>query len=292
MIPAYRDALLRGFPPGTPAGVAHRGAKTESMKPVCDPTGRTLVTRAEIVEGLRRLGVRLGDIIQVHSSLSALGYVEEGAEGVVDALLEAVGPSGTVMVPTFNHGRAEVYDWRTTPSVNGAVTEALRRLPEAMRSVHPTHPYSAIGPRAEYLVQGHLEVETFDRLSPLGKLADLGGAVVLLGVGMRANTAAHIGETIARVPCLGFGEYPRKILNDAGEVVPATSVVWRDGPCLIEWDPLEARMRSAGMIRDGRIGDGEVHWMRAIDVVEVTLQMTGEFCPGCPSRPRYPTSPV
>src|SRR5262249_38718106 len=125
-------------------------------------------------------GVEPGALLQVHSSLSSLGYVEGGAETVVDALLEVVGPLGTVMVPTFNHGAAEVYDWRTTPSVNGAVTEAVRKRPEARRSVHPTHPYAAIGPQAEYLVAGHLEVDPFHRRSPLGKLADLGGLVLLL----------------------------------------------------------------------------------------------------------------
>src|SRR5438045_1885785 len=85
----------------------------------------------------------------------------------------------------------------------------------------------------EELVAGHLDVETFVRRSPLGKLADLGGFVLLLGVRMRANTAAHIGETLARVHCIGFNQYPRKVRLDDGCVIPAWSVVWRDGPCLI-----------------------------------------------------------
>src|SRR4028119_13893 len=129
-------------------------------------------------------------MLQVHSPLGRLGYVEGGAETVVDALREVVGPEGTVMVPTFNHGGADIYDPRTTPSTNGGVTEALRRRPEAHRSLHPTHPYAAIAKHAEEIVAGHLEVDTFSRRSPLGKLADRGGFVLLLGVGMRANTAA------------------------------------------------------------------------------------------------------
>jgi aminoglycoside N3'-acetyltransferase len=128
-------------------------------------------------------------------------------------------------------------------------------------------------------------VNTFDRRSPLGKLADKGGFVLLLGVGMKANTAAHIGETMARVPCLGFGRLPGKIRLDDGRVIAAWSDVWRDGPCLIEWDPLEARMRQRNLIQDGRIGDGEVHLMRALDVIEVTYEMTQEVCPHCSTRP-------
>lgn len=256
-----------------------------------NPTGKTRVTRADLVAGLRETGIAAGATLQVHSSLSRLGYVEGGAETVVDALLEVVGPEGTVMVPTFNHGGADIYDPRTTPSSNGAVTEALRRRPEARRSVHPTHPYAAIGRDAEELVAGHLEVDTFSRRSPLGKLADRGGFVLLLGVGMRANTAAHIGETMARVHCLGFNQFPRRVRLDDGRVIPAWSVVWRDGPCRIEWDPLEARLRSRGLIRDGRIGDGEVHLMKALDVIETTFAMTQELCPGCPTLPAWSRHP-
>lgn len=222
--------------------------------------------------------------MQVHSSLSRLGYVEGGAETVVDALLEVVGPEGTVMVPTFNHGAAEVFDPTTTPSVNGAATEAFRNRPGAHRSLHATHPYAAIGPLAEYLTEGHMEVETFDPRSPLGKLAEMGGWVLLLGIGMVANTAAHIGETMARVPCIGYGRLKRRVRLTDGTIIPATSVTWRDGPCLIEWDPLEERMNRAGLIRYGRVGDGELRLMRATDVIATTFKMTAEICPSCPTR--------
>lgn len=258
-----------------------------------DPAGKTRVTQADLVAGLRDMGVETGAMLQVHSSLSQLGYVEGGAETVVDALREVVGPEGTVMVPTFNHGSADVYDPLTTPSANGAVTEALRRRPEARRSVHPTHPYAAIGKHAEDLVAGHLEVDTFSRRSPLGKLADQGGSILLLGVGMRANTAAHIGETMARVHCLGFNQFPRRVRLEDGRVIPAWSVVWREGPCLIEWEPLETRLRSRDLIRDGRIGDGEAHLMKALDVIETTFALTQELCPRCPTMPawsRHPTA--
>ena len=94
---------------------------------------------------------------------------------------------------------------------------------------------------------------------------------------------------MARVHCIGFNEWPRRIRLDDGTVIPARSVVWRDGPCLIEWDPLEERMRSRGMIRDGRIGDGEVRLMKALDVVETTYEMTQEICPRCPAMPHRQT---
>jgi len=256
------------------------------MRPLYDPTGRTRVTREAIVEGLRALGIAEGDMVQVHSSLSALGHVEGGADAVVDALLETVGPTGTVMAPTFNHGQAEVFDVRTTPSVNGAITEALRKRPEARRSVHPTHPYAAIGPKAERLTAEHLELLTFDARSPLGKLADEGGWVLLLGVGMNSNTSAHIGETVARVPCIGYRENPGVIVAPDGSHQEAWSVLWRDGPCMLEWDPLEDAMRRENMIRDGTIGDGATMLMRAMDVVRTAYELTKTICPRCETRPK------
>ncbi len=253
-----------------------------------DPGGRTRVNGAMIVAGLRALGIQPGDLLQVHSSLKSLGYVEGGAETVVDALVEAVSPGGTVMVPTFNHGIADVFDVKTTPSVNGAITEALRQRPAARRSVHPTHPYAAIGPLAEELTGEHLDLLTFDVRSPLGKLAEWGGLVLLLGVGMDRNTAAHVGETMARVPCLGYREFPRKVLAPDGSIQQAWSVLWRHGPCLLEWEPLEREMRAQGMIRDGMVGEAPAHLMKARDVVQTTYGLTKEFCPRCETRPNRP----
>jgi hypothetical protein len=76
------------------------------------------------------------------------------------------------------------------------------------------------------------------------------------------------------------------VLAEDGTILPAWSVIWRDGPCLIEWEPLEARMRSRGMIHDGRIGEGEARLMRALDVIETAYEMTGELCPRCPTMPQ------
>ncbi len=80
------------------------------------------------------------------------------------------------------------------------MTEALRHRPEAVRSLHPSHPYAAIGPRAKELTDGNLEVGTFDPASPLGKLAEAGGWIVLLGVTMNACTCVHIGEANTASP--------------------------------------------------------------------------------------------
>ena len=244
------------------------------------------VTRADIVAGLRSMGVRSGELIQVHSSLRSFGFVEGGADAVVDALLDLAAPGGTVMMPTFNHGAEYIFDANRSPSYNGAITEALRRRPQAVRSIHATHAYAAIGSLAAELCSGHRDAGTFGMESPLGKLAQRGGWVLLLGVGMNRCTACHIGERAAGAHCIGWDLDPRRIRDpQTGEVVHAAADIWRDGPCKIEWDPLEQRMRGRALIQDGRIGPCHVMRMKAMDVIHVTREMVRGLCPACPTMP-------
>lgn len=249
-----------------------------------DPGNTPTLTKDRIVADLHNLGLGGGDLVQVHSSLSALGHVLGGPDTVVDALLETVGPGGTVMMPTFSHGSVDVFDPWHSPSLNGAITEALRLRPAACRSRHPTHAYTAIGPLAEQLTAGSPVELTFGPNCPLGRLARLGGKILLLGVGMRANTAAHVGETIAGAHCLAYMESRLAVVADNGEVRAARGIgVWRNGKCRIEWEPLESRMRRSGMIRDSRIGAGEAHLMLAGDLIDTTVRLATQLCPDCPT---------
>ena len=259
--------------------------------------GRTVVTQPDIVAGLRALELQPGDMVQVHSSLSSFGHVEGGPQAVVDALLEVVGTEGTLMVPTFNHccreafdDAHEIFDLRTTRSVNGAITEAVRSRPEAHRSLHPTHPYAAIGPQAEWLTSEHLEVRTFGARSPLGKLISSGGKICMMGVGMNSCTAAHVAETQAGARCMGYRQLVRKLRLPSGEVIDARTVLWRgEGTCKIEWQGIEAEMRQRGLIRDRRIGEAMVMMFDGGEMIQATFELALEMCPTCSVRPRRVT---
>ncbi len=91
------------------------------------------------------------------SRYKSLGGVLGGPRTVVDALLEVVGPQGTLVVPTFTHSGTTHFDPRSSPSLNGAITEAARAHPCAVRSWHPTHAVTVIGPSAAELVRDDLE---------------------------------------------------------------------------------------------------------------------------------------
>ena len=182
---------------------------------------RTLPTvdRRRIARDLRELGLRAGDTVLVHSALSRIGNVEGGAAAVVDALQDALGPRGTLAVPTFPFRGTMLahvlsdpeFDVDETPSRVGAITEEVHLRPAALRSLEPTHPVAALGPLAEFLVEDHVNAEgPCDTHSPLYRLAQIhsmhGGAarVLLLGVDFRSCTLLHTAEEVARVPFIDF----------------------------------------------------------------------------------------
>ena len=165
------------------------------------------VRRKDIVDGLRRLGIERGDALLVHSSLSSFGYVDGGADCVIDALLQAIGTEGTLVLPTLTfsivNASNPVFDVRTTPSVVGRITEVFRQREGVIRSLHPTHSCVAAGPLAHALTQGHeRDITPCGRRSPFARLIDAQGKIVFLGVNLACNTTFHALEEAACVPWL------------------------------------------------------------------------------------------
>lgn len=179
----------------------------------------TAVTRERLAADLRVLGVRPGQTLLVHASLSSIGWVDGGAATVVAALRDALGPDGTLVagagtsensVTSRAHqavtdgltpaqvkgfrGRMPAFDRAATPTSVGAVAEALRTTPGAVRSAHPQASFAAIGRRAARLMDGHQPNCHFGESSPLAKLYEQDASVLLLGVGFNTCTAFHLAE--------------------------------------------------------------------------------------------------
>lgn len=162
------------------------------------------VSREDIARGFRDLGFGPGDIMLLHGSLRSFGWVDGGADAVVDGILDATGPEGTLVVPTLT-GSAKLsptnpphIDIRTTPCWTGAIAEAVRRRPEAVRSLHPTHSCAAIGARAVELTRDHhLSPTPCGVLSPYFRIALAGGYVVMAGCDLASCTTFHAVEECA-----------------------------------------------------------------------------------------------
>jgi aminoglycoside 3-N-acetyltransferase len=183
----------------------------------------TPLTVTSLTEKLRACGLEEGQTVLVHLAMSKLGWIIGGAEAVILALLAAVGESGTIMMTTNSSNNTDPYEWQHppvpekwwqtirdhTPAYNplttptremGVVPELFRTWPGTIRSAHPAFSLAALGPCAEYLVADHaLDEDAGDR-SPLGKLYELDGHVLLLGVDHWNNTSLHLAEFRANYP--------------------------------------------------------------------------------------------
>jgi aminoglycoside 3-N-acetyltransferase len=178
------------------------------------------VTRSRLAQDLRRLGVREGGITMVHTRMSAIGWVVGSSETVVRALLDALGPKGTLMAyAAWEDHRYHVDEWppehraaygAEPPFFDPATSEAARdhgRIPErvrtwpgAARSAHPEASVVAIGARAGWLTERHPANDAYGPDSPFARLVEADGQVLMLGAPLDTVTLLHHAEGVARVP--------------------------------------------------------------------------------------------
>ena len=165
-----------------------------------------MVTKQDIISSFKELGVLPTDILLVHSSLKSFGYVDGGAETVIEALKEVV-CDGTLVMPALrqkNFDKAYV-DWNvfTTPSDVGLITETFRKSKGVLRSNQETHSVCAFGKDAKYITEGHSTGKprfgsfgdyAFGHNSPWERMYELGAKVAFIGIDMTYNTFKHYCE--------------------------------------------------------------------------------------------------
>lgn len=190
-----------------------------------------------LVADLRQLGLNEGGIVMVHTRMSAIGWVIGGSETVVRALLEALGPEGTVAA--YASWQEHVYhaaDWPeehreaylADPPVfdpatgegtrdNGRIPERIRTWPRAERSVHPEASVVAVGAGANWLTADHPQDDAYGEGSPFAKLVEAKGQVLMLGAPLDTVTLLHHAEAIADAPDKKRVRYTIPVAED-GEV--------------------------------------------------------------------------
>ena len=183
----------------------------------------TLVTVESLQANFKALGVKEGMVLLVHASLSAIGWVCGGAVAVIIALQEVLGETGTLVMPTHSTDLSDPSQWENPPVPEswwqtireampaynpnltptrsmGKIAETFRKQNSVIRSIHPQRSFCAIGPQASHIIDNHSLAFGFGECSPLARIYDLHGFVLLLGVGHSNNTSIHLAEYRADVP--------------------------------------------------------------------------------------------
>ena len=169
-------------------------SKANSAKPT--------VTKTQLIQDLKNIGLKEGDHVSVVLSLKSIGHVEGGPNEFINALLEVVGPSGTIMVNTFTYlfplsavPTEYVFDHNSTSCYTGLIPEIFRKRADSIRSKHPGCSVSAIGKLATYLTEDHNEKS--DPFLPFSKLTKIGGKFLSIGIGDRLVAIRHEAQSRA-----------------------------------------------------------------------------------------------
>lgn len=242
-------------------------------------SGAPPVTVASLVADLQALGVQPGMTLLVHSSLRALGWVCGGPVAVVLALEEALGPTGTLVMPTFSTDLTDPSGWRNPPVPKvwwqtiretmpaydplltptrrmGAIPECFRRQHDVLRSAHPQFSFAAWGAQAATLLADHHLPFSLGEQSPLARIYDHEGWVLLLGVGYGNNTSLHLAETRASFP-------GKREIESAAPVLVEGQRHWLRFAD-VDYDPSDfvaigqAFAQATGLERRGRVGNADV----------------------------------
>lgn len=252
---------------------------------------RKIVLKQDILSALSEVGVCNGQTIMVHTSLSSLGFVCGGAQVIIEALLETVGTEGTIMMPTQSWKNLDpatgvhweepenwwqlirenwpAYNKDITPTnTMGAVAEMFRKWPGTLRSDHPARSVAAWGKHAEYLTAAHDLSNIFGDGSPIGKLYELDGLVLLIGVGYDKNTSLHLADVRANYPGKYNSTEYSAVLEDGKRVWKQYETLFVDGE---DFNEIGAAFENTCSVRKVALGNGTITLMKQRELVDFAV---------------------
>jgi len=256
-----------------------------------------VITRSRLVNDLRNLGVLSGQVVMLHASVKAVGWIVGGPDMVIQALLDVLTPEGTLMMlvgwedspyelaqwpegrqlayleecPPFDPARSRAYrKW-------SILTEYLRTWPGARRSDHPDGSFAAVGPQARWITENHPLQYGYGPESPLAKLYEMGGQVLLLGAPFNSITLLHYAEHLANVPNKRVVRYKMPVLRDGQrmwveieEFDTNQGIGGRDAGEYFE--TIAREFLSSGKGRAGKVGAAQSYLFDAADLIQFAIQ--------------------
>ncbi len=225
-------------------------------------------TRARLVEQLHALGVRHGGVLLVHTSYRAVRPVEGGPEGLIAALAPAVGRGGTLVMPSWSGSDDEPFRPDRTPADAdlGVVADTFWRTPGVRRSTHQ-HAFAALGPAGADILRDPLPLPPHVPESPVGRVWELDGQILLLGVNHDADTTIHLAEILGGAPYRVRKHFT--VLEDGR---PRRIEYRENDHCCRRFVLVDEWLRSARLQTEGRIGNATARLARSRDIVDTVVE--------------------
>jgi len=174
-------------------------------------------TLTSLKRDFEALGVKPGANIIMHSSLSKIGWTVGGPVPVIRALMQTLTPEGTLVMPTFSSSNSEPSKWENPPVPEnwwdtirkempafepditptrgmGMIVDTFRNWPNVLRSNHPMSSFAAWGKHAKFITENHELIGDLGESSPISRLYELNGLILLLGVSHENNSSIHLAE--------------------------------------------------------------------------------------------------
>lgn len=260
-------------------------------------------SHSQLLRNLQELGVRQGDLLMVHAGIRSVGPIIGGVNVLIQALFEAIGPDGTIAAyvdfePFFEEdddpASIPVFDKRIAPAArdHGVLHETLRNWPGAIRSDHPDAGVVAIGPMADWITADHPFPYGYGEGSPLEKIVQANGRVLMIGAPLDTITLLHLAEHKANLPGKRIRRYRRRMPGPSGPVwIDFEEFDTADPVCdYLPFDCFEQIARAhlaAGYGRRGHVGDANSYLFEAPELVRFGIGWL-EAAPRPPWRSTHP----
>ncbi len=218
------------------------------------------------------LGVTRGDCLIVHCSFKFLKEAGYSPNEVIDALMDLLGPEGTLIMPTFTYSYSGIWNVvpfnpGITPGIfNGILSEMFRLRPGTIRSGHPTYSIAASGKLAEYLTVNREQSSALGHGSSYEDALNAGAKIMLLGVGNNRNSMLHYIEVASGLPYndIPFRQYwnDRAVIERNGKI-EEVPLVPEYPACSDNFSWLDNLLVKEKIAVKNKIGEGNCYLMQA-----------------------------
>jgi len=225
----------------------------------------------DIVDALRQVGIVEGDTLFAHSFLGAFGILEGGAEAVIRAFENAIGPTGTLILPTYTLSflKGEPYDHESSASEVGQLTECFRKQSGVTRTFQPLYSHAIRGAKRSYYEENPSS-NSFGPESLFERLRQDNAQILFFGCSMEAATFLHYVEQSVEAPYRFLKTFKGAITKDGQTVTGEIQHYARywNVPVANDFSRFEKRVRDKGIAKTTELGRGELICLRAKDFYE------------------------